>query len=119
MLLVIELKTELVEINALMGRLDQKRRLAVEVAKDRSSDATAIAAWVVLAEGRSNRRAVATHHTTLRTKFPVDGRTMRAWLSHPHQRVDALSFLASAQQAGLGRGVGPVRRVGKARTVGR
>jgi putative transcriptional regulator len=119
MLLVIELKTELVEINALMGRLDQKRRLAASVAFDRRWDPAGIATWVVLAEGRTNRRTVATHQSVLRAKFPADGRTMRGWLSRPDHPVDALSFLPSVQQVRLGRDLGPVRRVSGARRVRR
>jgi transcriptional regulator with XRE-family HTH domain len=111
MLLVIELKTELVEINELMGRLDQKRRLATAVAFDRQWQPTSSSAWVVLADGRTNRRAVAAHRTVLRAKFPVDGRSMRAWLSSPRQPVNALSFMPLVQDARLRRELAPVRRV--------
>jgi transcriptional regulator with XRE-family HTH domain len=109
-LLVIELKTELVEINELMGTLDRKRRLGAAVAHERGWDPVATSAWVVLAEGRTNRRAVSGHETVLRAKFPVDGRRMRGWLRQPNGRVDALSFLPSVNQVRLGRDLRPVRR---------
>lgn len=110
-LVVIELKTELVEINELMGTVDRKRRLAATIARERSWSPLAISAWVVLAEGRTNRRALAAHQTVLRTKFPLDGRRMRGWLHQPTGRVNALSFLPSAHEVRLRRDLSPVRRV--------
>ena len=45
-LLVIELKTELVDVQEMLGTLDRKRRLARKVAADRGWDAVAVAVWV-------------------------------------------------------------------------
>ncbi len=118
-LVVIELKTELVEITELMGSLDRKRRLAAAIANDRGWDPMATSAWVVLAESRTNRRAVSGHETVLRAKFPADGRTMRGWLRRPRGRVDALSFLPSVHTERLGRDLGPVRRVSRTRPTQR
>lgn len=119
MLLVIELKTELVEINELMGTVDRKRRLAAAIAEERGWDPASTSAWVVLAESRTNRRAVSGHETVLRAKFPVDGRTMRGWLRRPRGRVDALSFLPSVHEMRLGRDLRPVRRVTRPRPAER
>ena len=110
-LLIIELKTELVDINDLMGSADRRRRLAATIARDRGWDPTAIATWVVLAESRTNRRAVAAHSTVLRAKFPFDGRAMRRWLRNPDGRIDALGFLPSVHGVSVGRAGAPVRRV--------
>jgi transcriptional regulator with XRE-family HTH domain len=110
-LLVIELKTELVDINELLATLDRKRRLARGVAFDRGWDPLAISSWVVIAEGRTNRRAVANHAAALRAKLPADGRSMRAWLRKPAGRVDALSFLPSHHGVTLRRDLAPVKRV--------
>jgi hypothetical protein len=54
--LVIELKTEFVDVNELMGTLDRKRRLARNLARDRDWDARAVASWVIVADNRTNRR---------------------------------------------------------------
>jgi len=58
-LLVIELKTEFVDVNELMGSVDRKRRLAAAIARERGWDSAAIGAWVVIADSRTNRRALA------------------------------------------------------------
>lgn len=110
-LLVIELKTEFVDVNELMGSVDRKRRLAAVIARERGWDPVAIGTWVVLPDNRTNRRALAAHETVLRAKFPVDGRRIRSWLRRPDGRVDALSFLPSVHALGVRRDLAPVRRV--------
>ncbi len=114
-LLVIELKTELVDVNELMGSLDRKRRLAMEVARQRRWRPAAISSWVVLADSRTNHRALSSHETVLRTKFPDDGRRLRGWLRDPDEALHALSFLPSIHAVELGRDLAPIRRVSRPR----
>jgi len=115
-LLVIELKTEIVDINELMGTLDRKRRLAADIAESRRWSPVAIGTWVVVADGRTNRRAIAEHGTVLRTKLPMDGRGIRAWLRDPRGAVNALSFMPSVQGAHPGTAPAPIRRVDRRRS---
>jgi transcriptional regulator with XRE-family HTH domain len=110
-LLVIELKTELVDINELMGSVDRKRRLAVEIAHRRGWDPVHASTWVVIADSSTNRRSVGAHRITLRAKFPSDGRAITKWLHSSDDRVDALSFLAYVHGAHQRRDLAPIRRV--------
>jgi transcriptional regulator with XRE-family HTH domain len=110
-LLVIELKTEFVDVNELMGSVDRKRRLAGAIARERGWAPAAIASWVVLADNRTNRRAFGAHATVLRAKFPLDGRTVRSWLRQPGPGLDALSFLPSVPAGSVRRDLAPIRRV--------
>ncbi len=110
-LLVIELKTETVDINEMLSALDRKRRLAASIARDRGWDPEAVATWLVVADSRTNRRHVAAHAAVLRAKLPTDGRAMRAWLRDPRGPVATLSFLPSVRGAHLGSDLAPVRRV--------
>jgi hypothetical protein len=112
-LLVIELKSELVDVNELLSTLDRKRRLANAIARDRRWDPVGVSSWVVLADSRSNRRAVSRHAAVLRAKLPSDGRMMRMWLREPTARVDALSFLPTHHGMTLGRSLAPIRRVNR------
>jgi transcriptional regulator with XRE-family HTH domain len=116
-LLVIELKTEIVDVNELLGTLDRKRRLAVDVARSRGWDPSAVATWVVLASSRSNRRTIDEHATVLGAKLPADGRAIRRWLLDPHGAIDAPSFVPSVQGVHLGSSLAPVRRVNRRRTA--
>jgi transcriptional regulator with XRE-family HTH domain len=91
-LLVIELKTEIVDVNDLIGSVDRKRRLARRIARERGWDPVEIGCWVVVAAGRTNRRRVSAHASVLAAAFPDDGKRMRAWLRDPVGAVAALSF---------------------------
>jgi transcriptional regulator with XRE-family HTH domain len=95
-LLVIELKTEIVDFQDLLGVVDRKTRLASRIARDRGWIALTVATWVVVAEGPTNRRRIAAHQALLRTALPDDGRLMRGWLHAPSRRVAALSFFSTS-----------------------
>jgi len=82
-LLVIELKTEIVDVQETVGTLDRKRRLAGRIAKERGWDASTVSVWLIVAEGTANRRRVAGHRTMLRAAMPLDGWSMRRWLRRP------------------------------------
>jgi transcriptional regulator with XRE-family HTH domain len=110
-LLVVELKTELVDVNDLLATLDRKRRLAAEIASSRGWRPSLVGSWVVMADSRTNRRAVAGHAGVLRAKLPVDGRSVAGWLRRPSGPLNALSFLPSVQGVNLRADPAPVRRV--------
>lgn len=106
--LVIELKTEVVDVQELLGTLDRKRRLARGIARDRGWDAAVVATWVILADGRTNRRRVEAHATVLRAALPDDGRTVGPWLRAPRGPMAALSIWPDSREAHR---MSPVRRV--------
>lgn len=114
-LLVIELKTEVVDLNEMLGNLDRKRRLAWSIAKDREWDPVAVSTWVVVADSRTNRRTVAEHGAVLRAKLPTHGRGVAGWLRRPTGRVHALSFLPNVRGVHPGVDPAPIRRVSKPR----
>jgi hypothetical protein len=110
-LLVIELKTRIVDISDLMATMDIRGRVARRIAGDRGWRPAAIGLWVVVAPARTNARALAEHATVLRAKFPGDGRTMRRWLANPTGSVAALSFMPQVHLGDLGRDPTTPRRV--------
>ena len=75
-LLVIELKTEIVDVNEVMGTLDRKRRLAPMIARERGWIPAHVAVWLVVAGSSTNRRRVRSHGTTLRAAFPTRRQTI-------------------------------------------
>lgn len=108
-LLVIELKTDIADVNELVGTLDRKRRLARQIVKDRGWDPLTVSTWVIVAPGRTNRGRIAAHGAFLRAAFPVDGRGIRAWLTDPEDAVSALSTWPSSPSGRLA--FAPTRRV--------
>jgi transcriptional regulator with XRE-family HTH domain len=91
-LVVIELKTDIVDVNELIGQMDQRRRLARQIAKEQDWDPLTISTWVIVANGRTNRARLAAHRVLLRNAFPLDGRSIRSWLRKPEGRIAALSL---------------------------
>jgi transcriptional regulator with XRE-family HTH domain len=93
-LLIIELKTILMNVSELIGVMDRRRRLAFQIAASRGWRPETVSVWVILAETMTNRRRFAEHKTVLRAAFPADGRAMREWLRSPGEAISALSFLS-------------------------
>ncbi|MEO8438084.1 MAG: helix-turn-helix domain-containing protein [Chloroflexota bacterium] len=91
-LLVIELKTELVDVGETLGTMDRKQRLAATVAAGRGWEAATVSGWIILAAGRTNERRLAAFRSTLRAAYPADARQMRAWLKDPRGSIAALSM---------------------------
>lgn len=110
-ILVIELKTDMVDVNDLVGGVDRKRRLVWKVAQARGWEPEFVSVWVILAAGRTNRARLAAHGAMLRAAYPVDGRGIRYWLRDPAAPMAALSMWHGLHP-GTGRaGLSPVRRV--------
>lgn len=91
-LLVIEVKTEIVDVGELLGTLDRKRRLADAIAGGIGWNPVAVAAALIVENTRTNRRRVADHRATIRTQLPEDGRRLRAFLHHPEASLAAVAF---------------------------
>ena len=110
-LLVVEMKTEIVDVNELMGKADQRRRLAARIAADRGWRAATVAVWVVVADSRTNRRRLAAHRTVLRAAFPIDGRSVSSWLRRPSEPFTALSFLTNGHHVRARSSLAATKRV--------
>ena len=91
-LLIIELKTAIVDPQELVGRMDARRRLASQIARQRGWDPAAVACWVVVVDNHTNRRRVDDHRSIFRAAFPADGRSFRGWLARPTGAISGLSF---------------------------
>jgi transcriptional regulator with XRE-family HTH domain len=117
-LLVVELKTEFVDIQGLIGSVDRYRRLASRAVADRRWRPAFVSTWVFVAAGRANARALAAHRTVLRAAFPADGRRIAGWLQDPVERIDGLSFLPYVRGANVGRSLSTPHRV-RARSAGK
>lgn len=81
--LVIELKTEIVDLHDLIGTLDRKHRLAPMIARQRGWQALNVARLVIVGDSATNRRRVHQHLSLLEAAFLVGTRECRAWLAAP------------------------------------
>lgn len=116
-LLVIELKSRLIDLQDLLGSVDRKVRLAERVVQDRGWRVHSTSAWVILIESTTNRRRVDDHAAVLRSAFPLAGTAMRRWLRQPGEAVRGLSFLPLRHGASSTRPGGKARRVRQPRAA--
>jgi len=110
-LVVIELKTEIVDVGELLGTLDRKRRLGALIAEPFGWRPSAVSSWLIIGEGMTNRRRVAEHAATFRAALPTRGRQVRAWVARPAGAIAALTFFADGRPGNVGMGFATVRRV--------
>jgi transcriptional regulator with XRE-family HTH domain len=117
-LLLIEVKTEIVDVGEMLGTFDRKRRLAREIAAERGWEPSSVSAWIVVSESRTNERRIHDHRTTLRAGYPDDGRRMRSWLADPIEPRTALSIWRVGPAAAGAVAAGAVTAAGRATAGG-
>jgi len=119
-LLVIELKTAIVDVNELVGTFDRKIRLAREVAIERGwavGPNISVSGWVIVADSRTNRRRLQDHAAVLRAAYPMDGRGIRRWLMEPTGSIRCLGFWREQEETRSVQRTTAVQRVRCRRTA--
>ena len=110
-LLVVEVKSQLVDCQDLLRTMDQRRRLASRIGRERGLDAKLISSWVVLEASDANRRRAGRARALLSAAFPDDGMVVRRWLAAPRDPVRALSFVDISHAGSTTRRLAPIQRV--------
>ncbi len=109
--LLVELKTELVDTNDLLAVTDRRRRLATVIAAPFGWEPSIVGQWVVVASSGTNQRRLAEHRAALRAAFPDDGRSIDGWLARPARPLSALWFLPDSSLGSVRRRRAPRLRV--------
>lgn len=81
-LLVVEIKTRLLDAQEVIGRLDVKRRVAPIIARQRGWSPTATVSALVFNEDSTTRRRLRAN-AALFASYSLRGRSALAWLRHP------------------------------------
>lgn len=110
-LLIIELKTELVDPQELVATMHRRVRLGPVIGREHGWDPVTVSAWVIVRSSRTEKRRLRQHEGLLRAAFPRDGRAMRRWLRDPGEPVSALSFWTDVTPGGLRHACRPTKRV--------
>jgi transcriptional regulator with XRE-family HTH domain len=110
-LLLIELKTDIADVNELVGTFHRKVRLGREIAAERGWRPATLSGWVIVAPGRTNRERIWAHGAMLRAAFPMNGRSIGAWLRRPSGSVSALSMWRNSHARTVQADLRPIRRV--------
>lgn len=81
--LVIEVKSVVPDIQALLASLDRKARLAIEIARTRTWSPLAVGRLLVIGESRTSRRRVEALPATFAAEYPHRGVMVQRWLRTP------------------------------------
>lgn len=108
-LLVVEVKTEITDLQALFGSLSVKERLAPKIAAERGRPVRAVAVLLAVAAVDRNRRVIA-QHGTLFGAFERHGARVRAWVRRPRP-IGSLLLYVGAPAASRTRWLAAKRRV--------
>jgi transcriptional regulator with XRE-family HTH domain len=99
-LLVVEVKSAVPDLQAMLVTLDRKGRLGREVARERGWDAGSVTRLLVLPNDRTARRRLEAHAATIGAALPAGTVEVRRWLRAPVGTMHGVAFVTSAPQAG-------------------
>lgn len=99
-LLVIEVKSTMPDVQATLVALDRKARLGMQIARERGWDASTAGRLLVIGDNRTARRRVAAHEATFAAALPDRSRVVRRWLVNPRRDspLAGLWFLSRGTQ---------------------
>jgi len=97
-LLVIEVKSVVPDLQAMLATLDRKVRVAPVVAGERGWRAVAVSRLLVLPDDRTARRRVEQHASTFETALPSRTAAVRRWLRKPVGALAGVLFLSGVHQ---------------------
>jgi transcriptional regulator with XRE-family HTH domain len=92
-LLVIEIKSVVPDLQAMLGTLDRKVLIARSVAQDRGWRAARVSRLLVLPDDRTARRRVERHSAVFATALPARMAAVRRWLKRPGDVLAGILFL--------------------------
>ena len=110
-LLVIEIKTELVSVEATLRKHDEKVRLAPAIARRLGWHPTSVSRLLVLPDQRTEHRRVARHELVMIGAYPMRTRDVRRWCRSPAGPISGLMFLPNAAVSGRAAARGRQQRV--------
>lgn len=120
-LVIVELKTEIVDVAEIVGTLDRKIRLAATAVQPLGWQPARIGAALIVASSSTNRRRVAAYLATFRAALPDGLAALRAWLRAPADRgptaLRALAFFSDNRHRNVRSGYASVRRVHRPRAT--
>ena len=97
-LLVVEVKSSLVSVEATLRKLDEKTRLAADVARKTFGwEPRSVSRVLVMPANGADRRLVNAHRVLFRSSVPASGNQVRVWARKPTgDAIAGLWFLAPA-----------------------
>lgn len=114
-LVVVEVKSRVVDIQALLSSVDRKARLAPPLlSAERGWRSESVGRLLVLPSGSTNRDALARHPASLGAAFPDRGVAVRRWLQSPSGSLAGVWFVRETAP-GSGPAISPPRPAARVR----
>ena len=99
-LLVVEVKSVTPDMQAMLGGIDRKGRLAPALARERGWDAEVVARVLVIWDTRTNRRRLEAHAASVGALLPAATRAVQRWVRDPvRPAVSGVWFVADVRRA--------------------
>ena len=114
-LLIVEVKTQIVDVQELLSTLDRKRRLVpLGVAVDLGWRPSCVGCLVALPEETRARAAITRHEAVFSAVLPSRNASVRRWLRAPADPIAGILFLRFSNASNGRRALGPLTRVRRA-----
>lgn len=111
-LLLVEVKSRLLDTQATLATLDRKARLVpMLLARERSWSATSVGVVLAMLGSTANRSAVTRHAATFASALPHRSPAVRSWLRRPQGRLAAVWFLSHTNGGRAAKAMATRRRV--------
>jgi transcriptional regulator with XRE-family HTH domain len=100
-LLVVEVKSVVPDVQSTLVTLDRKQRLAAGIGRERGWNAASVATLLVIRDDRTARRRIAAHAETFGNAFPDRVAKIRSWIGAPDPKrtLHGLWFLSGDRSA--------------------
>jgi transcriptional regulator with XRE-family HTH domain len=102
-LLLVEVKSELADLQDLLAAFDRKRRLAPAIVRDLGLRPLLIGTIIVFPDETRARRAVERNAVVLDRRYPARALEIRRWLARPERDLGGIWFLPISTGGSAGR----------------
>jgi transcriptional regulator with XRE-family HTH domain len=109
--LIVEVKSTVPDMQAMLAGIDRKVRVAPALARRRGWHVRSVSRLLVLPDDRTARRRLAQHAATVDRVMPKRTRSIRRWVRRPDGAMGGVLFLPSTQRTGSTERIAP-RRAG-------
>jgi transcriptional regulator with XRE-family HTH domain len=99
-LLVIEVKSVVPDMQAMLAGIDRKVRVAPKLATARGWKVRSVSRLLVVGDDRTSRRRLARHGATVDAVLPLRSVAVQRWVRRPSGSIAGVLFLPSSQSTG-------------------
>jgi transcriptional regulator with XRE-family HTH domain len=106
-LLVIEVKSVVPDVQATLGGIDRKARLATQIAQQRGWQVRSVSRWLAIADTTAARSRIERHAATFAAALPARTVELRKWAARPAGSIAGVMFVRVSTQAGRNHRIRP------------